>query len=261
MSPARPTPIDRRPAAFTLVELLVVIGIISVLISILLPALVNVRNQAKTVVCKSNMQQFAVALRMYSNDNEDKYPDPETVLGKHGFRRGAGLIGDTNPMDYPSFVPSSLPETYGLPAKFAEYGYIREPKVWVCPSSTDWMREVGNSYTVTTGGTWNNPVTLKTWKIEEMTSKVRGATINVKPVPGFPKALGLQYITDNFSLYPAKTGEIRSGSPSWLIPVAARPGYFSHIISKRTAVNILYVDGHVGFALYLPHPPGQIQVQ
>ncbi len=54
---------------FTLVELLVVIGIISLLVSILLPVMGRVRRAAESTSCKSLLRQYAMATQMYMNDN------------------------------------------------------------------------------------------------------------------------------------------------------------------------------------------------
>jgi prepilin-type processing-associated H-X9-DG protein/prepilin-type N-terminal cleavage/methylation domain-containing protein len=70
----------RRPAAFTLVELLVVIGIIAVLIGILLPSLTAARKGANLLKCQATMRELGLALQMYAQANKGYLP-----AGRMGF--------------------------------------------------------------------------------------------------------------------------------------------------------------------------------
>src|SRR4051812_32240613 len=61
---------------FTLVELLVVIGIIALLVAMLLPALRKARQSAITASCLSNLRQIGMAFHMYANENHGWLPSP-----------------------------------------------------------------------------------------------------------------------------------------------------------------------------------------
>lgn len=59
---------------FTLIELLVVIAIIALLLSILMPSLAAVKKKAQSVVCKSNVKQWAVCYALYASENDQSFP-------------------------------------------------------------------------------------------------------------------------------------------------------------------------------------------
>ena len=73
---------------FTLIELLVVIAIIALLMSILMPALSRAKQQAKAVVCQSNLHQWGLIWRMYTDDNDGHFTEGVAV----GWNRGEWII-------------------------------------------------------------------------------------------------------------------------------------------------------------------------
>jgi prepilin-type processing-associated H-X9-DG protein/prepilin-type N-terminal cleavage/methylation domain-containing protein len=77
-APRRRRSCAARPAAsgFSLVEILVVIGIIAVLIGMLLPVLSRARESANRTKCLSNMRQLAIAFTMYLNESKGRFPRP-----------------------------------------------------------------------------------------------------------------------------------------------------------------------------------------
>ncbi|MHC4647783.1 MAG: type II secretion system protein [Planctomycetota bacterium] len=101
--------------AFTLIELLVVIAIIALLISILIPALNRVKDQAKAAICLSNLHQCGVACNMYTADNRDKMPhlrDFDWITPLYQYYRDIKLLRCPSAAK-PYYVPSYNEELVG----------------------------------------------------------------------------------------------------------------------------------------------------
>jgi prepilin-type N-terminal cleavage/methylation domain-containing protein/prepilin-type processing-associated H-X9-DG protein len=136
-------------SGFTLVELLVVVGIIALLISILLPSLNRAREAANAVKCLSNLKQIGQALQLYAADNKN-YVVPGMVI------RG-GSSGDTryNPGDYwPTILVANKYMSNPQVARNASQELNNTSNgntVFRCPSGTDLRYGVGVTATDTSG--------------------------------------------------------------------------------------------------------------
>jgi prepilin-type N-terminal cleavage/methylation domain-containing protein/prepilin-type processing-associated H-X9-DG protein len=115
---------------FTLVELLVVIGIIAVLVAILLPALAKAREAGKDANCKSQLRNLGQALVMYANENRGKVPqDPNggVWLWDVGYPTRDGMVrkGGTRKTLYCPFFPEQDSDTlWNFSGDYMVIGYF-----------------------------------------------------------------------------------------------------------------------------------------
>src|SRR5258708_25039029 len=140
----------KKSRGFTLVELLVVIGIIALLIGILLPVMSKARQNANAIKCASNMHQLAMMWMNYAQQNRGvsppglppMYPAPAKNLywvgnGEQYRPRWYGLCGGAalnSPFAHPSINRNSLNTMR-----------ITNP-VYLCPSALEWTNNRNHAY-------------------------------------------------------------------------------------------------------------------
>ena len=114
---------SRRPArAFSIIELLVVLGIIGILLALLLPTLSSARRQSRALACKAQLQNIGAAFQMYLNENDGWYP----------------------PAPYsPTFNPQNLTLVSDFLGRYLE---DENKRIWRCPGDETYFRQYGLSY-------------------------------------------------------------------------------------------------------------------
>ena len=109
--------------AFTLVEMLVVLAIISILSSMILPSLGRAREGGRRAACASNLRQIGLAFSLYVDDNEERYPP----------------LSSSETFPVPPPLPAGCSDTRTLPIdwSYALNPYTISARIFRCPSTGD----------------------------------------------------------------------------------------------------------------------------
>ncbi|HEX8521928.1 MAG TPA: type II secretion system protein [Tepidisphaeraceae bacterium] len=243
--------------AFSLVELLVVIGIVAILIAFLVPALAMARSQAKTVACASNMRQLGSALLIYAGENKGSYPP--NVGSLYTFWTSTECIGKTIKSQFPSTdntiaggvmrCPSDLPQAVrcysmnifasGMVSAYVEASLAETPshgKLWKSNvSNGSHMILLIESFAVEDWPTSDEPTPPPNWKPIGISSPAVVGWVPQRPAERFG------YGGSHF-----ETKEIFGAQ-------SAQVCYYRHRTGKSPAglgeaygkINIAFADGHV----------------
>ncbi|MBN2317264.1 MAG: type II secretion system protein [Sedimentisphaerales bacterium] len=114
--------------AFTLIELLVVIAIIAILMGILMPALRAVKEEGRSISCRSNVRTLVLAYLIYKDENDGKLCHASTPTGSDSSNLGCWVIMP------PSSGDSTIEEKKEYIKKGALWPYVKDIDAYRCPS-------------------------------------------------------------------------------------------------------------------------------
>ena len=128
----KPSPGIERRRAFTLLELLVVISIITLLMALLMPALKKARDTARQMQCLSHVRQQAMGFTLYANDSDGNWPlIADSIYDSNNLPEAPFENVGLEEMLSPYLVPADFPNAIESPNPTNGVG----GKVWNCPSS------------------------------------------------------------------------------------------------------------------------------
>jgi prepilin-type N-terminal cleavage/methylation domain-containing protein/prepilin-type processing-associated H-X9-DG protein len=210
--------VKTRKGGFTLIELLVVIAIISILASMLLPALGKAKEKGVTIFCLNNLRQIGLAMQMYGDDSNDKLPVSyaDITINSQGF-----WVGQPTPW------------------MFALADYVgKNTNVYRCPALSTQFHQSGYSYFM-----GNRGFAAEQWDGSPGPLPQIGVIMRAITTPS-------SYILSGDSIYPADPANADLNNKDFDVSFSGSDAFLpanQRIPSKihNNRVNILFADYHI----------------
>lgn len=221
----------RKRGAFTLVELLVVIGIIALLISLLLPALGRARDQANMIKCLANLRTLGLAFEMYTVDNKSVLPQPENT-GRISDTKLQGQLLWFDALD--PYLTRQMKAYDSSDATKRNYETFKQDPVWESFGEDGSIPKTNVTRTLKMnqylGGTWSIPTDAPRWTKITMCHK---SSETVLMFDGIGIDCPIVLMT------PAYPNDTTYG-PSF----DGGETYVGLRHSRNKSANVLFIDGH-----------------
>lgn len=237
--PAHPS--GRLPAgtqpAFTLVELLIVIGIIGIIAAMLLPALTQANRRAVTVSCLNNLKQLQTCFHLYASDNNDFMPPNNFV---YDITTGQAIPGNSGPSWCTNVAPFD-----GDPAGIRNgllFQYNTSLSIYRCPADQSTLE--------IRGGPKLNQPRLRSYNLSQSINGLTYAGQLAQYIPHYSKTTEIKTPTPTGLLVFLEVHENEILDTQFGIPV--EPDWWSYghwwdVPANRhnNGCNFSFADGHV----------------